>query len=142
MGKWRAPTRADHLRFCEVEGWTLVRDARGRSAGHHITYELMLPTGTRARTRISRPPDRTDYGPGIWAFILAEQLQVDEETFWRCVRDGVAPSRGQPPPDAEAIPLDVVGVLVRRVGLSEESVASMTRAEAIERVQAYWSGAT
>jgi hypothetical protein len=36
------PTRERHEQFCKVEGWDCVRDARGRTGTHHVTYELGL----------------------------------------------------------------------------------------------------
>ena len=53
--KHPAPTRADHRRFCAVEGWRVVRDATGRKARHHVTLELELEDGRTLRTRISHP---------------------------------------------------------------------------------------
>ena len=86
-----APTRQDHERFCATEGWTLVRD---------VTYELGLPDGGVLRTRISHPPDRSAYGPSLWSHVLRDQLDVSEQEFWACVRDGTRPARGVPDPAA------------------------------------------
>jgi hypothetical protein len=135
------PTRADHDRFCRIEGWNRVRDARGRTGSHHVTYELGLPDGRTLRTRISHPPDRTDYGPSMWSHILRDQLHVTEAEFWASVSEGTAPSRGRPEPD-EALPADLVHLLVNRVGLCEEEVGSMGKAEAIERLSYYWANET
>ena len=52
---------------------------------HHDNYELTLPDGEILWTRISHPVNRTDYGPGMWADILRDQLQVSEATFWDCI---------------------------------------------------------
>src|SRR3954469_23640834 len=93
---WPRPTRQDHEEFCRTEGWRPVRDARGRTGTHHITYEFDLPDGRVLRTRISHPPDRSGYGAAIWSHILRDQLQVSEAEFWRCVRDGTGPDRGAP----------------------------------------------
>lgn len=136
----RQPTRDDHDRFC-VEGWTEVRGARGRPVRHHKTYELTLPEGAVMRTRISRPVNRTTYGPSIWRHILSEQLKVGEDEFWACVNDGQLPRRGIPdaPAPDQSIPASLVHQLIHEVGLSEEEVARMTRAEAIERMKAHWS---
>jgi hypothetical protein len=76
VSDWPTPARADHAKFCENEGWRVVRDARGRTGTHHLTYELDLPDGRTLRTRVSHPPDRTDYGPSIWSHILRDQLAV------------------------------------------------------------------
>jgi hypothetical protein len=133
------PTRQHHARFCEVEGWELVRDARSRSGTRHITNELNLPDGTVARTLISHPLDRSDYGPAIWSHILRGQLQVDEAGFWTCVRDGIMPDRGEPKPPEEALPADVVYLLLTRVGLTETEVAALSKQAAIDRLQRYWA---
>jgi hypothetical protein len=132
-------TREDHDRFCKNEGWRQVRDARGRTGTHHVTYEFDLPDGRTLRTRISHPPNRTTYGPGIWSHILRDQLDVTEDEFWACVRDGVRPDRGVPELPAEAVPADVVYLLIHRVGLSEAEVAGMSRKDAIARLQQYWA---
>lgn len=136
---WPQPTRRDHQRFCEVEGWARVRDARGRTGTHHVTWELMLPDGRVLRTRISHPVDRTDYGRRLWSHVLRDQLDVSETAFWRCVRDGVAPLRSAPVAATRSLPADLVHLLVSRVGLSEAEVATMSRAAAIERLQRHWS---
>lgn len=91
------------------------------------------------RTQVSHPPDRTDYGKSIWAHILRDQLDVDEATFWRCVRESVKPSRGEVVPPAEALPLDLIRLLTTRVRLSEAEVAKMTRAQAIDAITEYWA---
>lgn len=139
MTAWPQPTRKDHETFCQTEEWCRVRDARGRTGTHHITYELDLADGTVLRTRISHPVDRSDYGPGMWKHILRDQLEADEPTFWSCVRDGVKPVRGTPQPSAEALPTDLVYLLISRVGLDEAEVAGMSKDEAIARLQRYWT---
>jgi hypothetical protein len=80
------PTRKDHQNYCLNEGWTQIRNARGKS-GHHVTFELTLPDGRVLRTRISHPPNRQTYGPSMWAHILRDQLHVSEDEFWACVRE-------------------------------------------------------
>jgi hypothetical protein len=129
------PTRQDHARFCEVEGWEPVRDVRSRSGTQHLTNELNLPDGTVARTRISHPVDRSEYGPASWSHVLRDQLQVDEASFWACVRDGIKPDRGEPKPREEALPADVVYLLLTRVGLPESEVAALSKQAAIDRLQ-------
>jgi len=135
---WPQPTRQDHDKFCGVESWTAVRDARGRTGTHHVTYELQLPDGRILRTRISHPPDRSTYGSSLWSHILRDQLGVTEEEFWACVRDGIKPGRGIPEAPPEAIAAELVHLLITRVGLAEREVAAMTKAEAVERLNRYW----
>jgi hypothetical protein len=137
---WPAPTRQNHQTFCEVEGWEQVRNARGKTSGHHaVTYEFQLRDGRMLRTRISHPPDGSTYGANIWSHILRDQLDVSEEAFLACVRDGVKPDRGEPEVPAEALPADLAHLLVTRLCLSSAEVAVMTRDEAIARMQEYWS---
>lgn len=136
--KWPAPTRDDHDHFCRAEGWRRVRDARGRSGTRHVTYELRLPDGRVLRTRVSHPVDRTGYGPELWKHILRDQLDVDEAAFWACVRDGTKPDRGVPEVPPQALPADLVHLLISRVGLTEDEVAKLDKAEAVARLERYW----
>lgn len=136
---WPRPTREDHERFCATEGWRRIRNARGGTGTHHVTYELDLPDGRILRTRISHPVDRTDYGKGIWAHVLRDQLHVDEATFWACVQQGVLPDRGTPAPPTAALPADLVHLLISRLGLDEAEVAGMSKEEAVARMQRYWT---
>lgn len=136
---WPAPTRADHEKFCRIESWTPIRDATGRTGTHYVTYEFALPDGRILRTRISHPPNRTAYGAGMWAHILRDQLEVDAATFWAAVRDGVKPPRGAAAQSAGSLPAELAFLLVNRVGLTREQIAGMSRAEAIERLNRYWT---
>lgn len=115
-----------------------MRDARGRSGTHHVTYELNLADGRVLRTRISHPVDRTCCGQSIWKHILRDQLDVAEPEFWSCVKDGVRPDRGAPTLPAEALPADLVHMLISRVGLAEAEVATLSRDEAIARLRRFW----
>jgi hypothetical protein len=137
MSEWPAPTRTDHERFCLIEGWTQIRDARGRQRGHHVTYEYVLPDGRILRTRISHPVNRNTYGPSLWSHILRDQLQVDEATFWAAL-EGVAPDRGAPAIVA-GVPAEIAVLLEQRVHLSSEEIAAMGRDEAIARLNRFWA---
>ncbi len=136
---WPQPTRADHEKFCRIEGWRQVRNARGNKGTHHLTFELDLPDGRILRTRISHPPDRTDYGAQLWQHILRDQLTVTEAEFWACVQKKAKPDRGGPPEPAPSLPADVVYQLLTKVGLTEDEVAGLTREQAIARLRQYWS---
>jgi len=136
---WPQPTRQLHEKFCQVEDWVPVRDARGRTGTHHVTYELSLRDGRVLRTRISHPVDRTTYGPSIWSHILRDQLAVTDVEFWRCVQEGVKPDRGEPEVPAEALPAELVYLLINRVGLDQATIAAMTKDEAVARLNRYWA---
>jgi len=136
---WPAPTREDHGAFCKADGWQPVRDARGKTGTHHVTYELELHDGRILRTRISHPVNRDTYGPSIWAHILRDQLDVDEAAFWGCVQDGTKPDRGEPELPAGALPADLVHLLLTRVHLTEAEIAAMSVDQAVARMQRYWA---
>ncbi|MEU1549294.1 cytotoxic translational repressor of toxin-antitoxin stability system [Nocardia sp. NPDC005745] len=136
---WPQPTRKRHEQFCEIEGWERIRDARGRTGTHHVTYELGLPDGRILRTRISHPVDRTSYGASLWAHILRDQLDVTADSFWECVLNDVLPNRGFPELPKASLPLDLVHLLIHRVGLTEDEIAQMSREEAIARIERFWT---
>jgi hypothetical protein len=138
---WPAPTRHDHEVFCKNEGWQPVRNARGGTGTHHVTYELHLH-GRILRTRISHPVNRDTYGTQIWAHILRDQLDVDQATFWACVQDGINPDRGVPAPPPEALPAELVHLLLTQVNLTEAEVAAMSKDEAIARMRQFWTTGT
>lgn len=139
MSRWPTPTRADHAKFCDTEGWRRVRDSRGRTGTHHVTYELDLDDGRTLRTRISHPPDRTDYGKSLWSHVLQDQLDVTGAEFWACVRDAKRPPRGASAPPRDSLPAEVVHLLVKRAGIPEREVAAMSREQAIERLNKFWA---
>ena len=132
---WPPATRDDHATFVRTEGWHPV------ASTHHDTYELTLHDGRVLRTRISRPPNRTAYGPSLWAHVLRDQLDITEQEFWACVRDGDLPDRGAPEPTdpSSAIPVEVVHLLVERVGLGHDEIARLGRDGAIARLNEFWT---
>jgi hypothetical protein len=138
--KGPAPTREAHDRFCRIEGWTLVRGARGKEVGHHVTYELPLLDGNILRTRVSRPVNRDTYGQDMWHHILRSQLAVDEGTFWACVNHSEVPDRSivRPIPTESALPLELAGLLKMKVGLSDAEVATMNKNTAVDRLNRFW----
>ena len=134
-------SRRQHVRFCELEGWDKVRNARGKPVRHHITYELTLPNGRVLRTRVSRPANAERYGPALWSTILNAQLCVTEAEFWDCVGNHVIPEREAAPAriPAGAIPATLAYQLIHTVGLTDTEVAGLTRDEAVARMNAFWS---
>jgi hypothetical protein len=117
-----------------------VKSSRGKTGTHHDTYELPLPNGDVLRTRISRPPDRSEYGSSLWSHILKDQLMVTETEFWGCVNDKQIPDRGtKARPDVDPIPTDVIWALLHRVGISESDIQAMTKEEAISRLTLFWT---
>jgi len=135
---WPAPSRDAHNRFCLVEGWKVVRDARGRKVGHHITYELTLANGHVLRTTVSRPPDRTTYSKDMWDHILHDQLHVEEAVFWACVQNGEKPDRGVRTEPVGTVPADLAYLLRVNLHLSDAEIGAMSREDAVSRMAEYW----
>jgi hypothetical protein len=130
-------SRRDHDRFCQIEGWEQVRNARGRT-GHHITYRLRLPDGRVLRTRISHPVNNDTYGPSLCGHIL-DQLEVTEPVFWACVDDQKLPDRGAAAAEApaNALPAQLAHQLVHDAGIPEAEVAQMDLPRAIQVMSEY-----
>jgi hypothetical protein len=125
-------------KFVEIEGWAAKGKARRSGAtGDHYQYTLTLTTGEVLATRISHGTGQYD-DPKLVASILRNQLKVTEEDFWRCVEHGVLPPRPQPPgPPVTGPVLDakLVRNLLRRVGLTQAEIATLSKAEAVARWQ-------
>ena len=140
MSRHPAPTRQLHERFCVVEGWAPVMDARGSAVSHHTTYKFGTPQGDVLRTRISHPVGRETYSSALWAHILRDQIRVTAAEFWACVQDGVLPDRGLPKIPDDALPLPLVARLVNELGLSRADIAGLTLPDAMARLAAQGDG--
>lgn len=131
-----------HRKFVETEGWEKKGTARGAGkTGDHYRYNLHLATGDVLTTRVSHGSGQIN-DPKLIAAIYRDQLAVSEESFWRCVKDGVLPPRPEPPttaPEGEALDAKLVRNLIRKVGLSEAEIATLTKAEAVGRWEEYLS---
>lgn len=137
--KRRVATRGDHESFCRAEGWERRTTARSKRGTHHVNFELALPDGRILYTRISHPVDRTDYGPSLFSHILRDQLQVTDDEFWDCIDHGVVPNRSKPAQPHESIPAEVAYTLIHRARIPEHDVRAMSRAEALERLSAFYA---
>lgn len=138
MSAYPPADRKAHQDFCETEGWSQRRSARGKKGQDHLKYELPLEDGRVLRTRISHPPNRTTYAPSMWAHILRDQLDVSEEEFWACVNDGALPERGSGTPKQPSLPLELVHNL-RKAGIADHEIAGMSLEEATARMTEIWS---
>lgn len=88
---------------------------------------------------MSHPPDRSAYGPALWSHILRDQLDVSESAFWSAVQDRVLPPRTVTTPAGETLPAELVVLLINRVGMTRGQLVTMSKAEAIERLNRYWT---
>lgn len=93
--------------------------------------------GRILRARISRSVDRSTYGPSLWGAILRDQLAVSVDVFWACVKDGILPDRGAPEVPPGALPLSLVIELTNTAGIPEETVAAMSKADAVQALSDY-----
>lgn len=135
----RVGSRRDHQRFCDIEAWTEVRNARGKPTQHHITYELRLGDGRILRTRISRPANANTYGRGLWSHVLDDQLQVTAAEFWECV-DHKRPPQRQPSmnPPATTLPASLAYQLVHALHMTSEEITGMTLERAGRLMAEHW----
>jgi hypothetical protein len=137
----RAASRRQHQRFCEIEGWAEVLNARGKPTQHHITYELLVGDGRILRTRISRPANTDTYGKSLWSHVLDDQLQVSSQAFWKCVDNKHPPDRTPPTDnrDLVVLPASLAYQLVHTLQLTNEQIEELTIEEAVQRMTEYWA---
>lgn len=137
----RPLTHADHRKFVETEGWTKKGTASSsKKTGNHFRYTLTLSTGDVLYTRISHGSGQLDDSKLVGE-IFRTQLGVSEEDFYRCVEKGILPPRPQTIPERPAEGLDAILVrnLIRKVGLSQNKVAKMSKAQAVAEWNKYLS---
>lgn len=72
-----APRFKDLKRYCDNNGWAMVRNT------DHWYYEKVLANGIVLRTRVSHAIHK-EIPKGIWEKILKKQLQISED-FWKGV---------------------------------------------------------
>lgn len=63
---YSAPTRRDHLRFCEIEGWNVVRSGTRRRSSYHETPRTRTPGRTHPAN-----PDISAFGYAVAQLDLA-----------------------------------------------------------------------
>lgn len=135
----RPLTHAAHRKFVETEGWTKKPNARGKKTGDHHRYTLQLATGDILYTRVSHGAGQLD-DPNTIAAVYRNQLQVSEEDFWNCVDNGVLPPRPQPEKadtPTESLDASLMRNLIRKVGLTPDQIAGMSKDEAVAAWQEY-----
>jgi hypothetical protein len=124
-------TFGDLRTFVERDGWAeepnLAR-ARART-GDHWRYRKDLADGTSLRTKVSHGL-RDEIGIDLFKHILRDQLHVTEERFWDVVRGRAGTVVDVPHPPTETVPGWLVQQLLFTVGIPEDAVRAMTRAEA------------
>ena len=69
------PKFRDVKRYCENNGWALIRNT------DHFYYEKVLLNGTVLRTKVSHALHK-EIPSHFWQRILKHQLQVTEDEFW------------------------------------------------------------
>lgn len=120
----------------------MVRGAKGKPVTHHITFKLALPNGDVLRTRISRPIDGKAYGEKLFSHILRDQLCVNKNEFWSCVRGRILPARGEQRDvlPKHALPLRL-SMELTRLGVDIQTMQTLDSASATELLaQLYQTG--
>lgn len=122
------PKWSDIRRFCERDRWD------PKKLTDHWRYTKKVGDRT-LRTRASFKPGTID-DPDLFAALLREQLAVDEDEFWRVIREGGPARRAQPAPSptAPVVQLDASTVLqLRNLGATPNDVRRLrSQAEAEE----------
>ncbi len=72
------PKFRDLKRFCDKNGWSMIRNT------DHWYYEKTTPDGTILQTKISHGTHK-EIPRHLWKHILSKQLKVSEEEFWKKV---------------------------------------------------------
>lgn len=138
MSRSSTATREQHDDFCNVEGWELVRGARGKPVRHHRTYKLLAPDGRVLRTRVSRPVNSTQYPKSMWAHILKEQLIVTDQEFRACVEEQILPDRSIPSGERPGLPYHLLQELQRTTGIEATEAVSYSETEAKQCIADHW----
>ncbi len=69
------PKFGDLKRYCEKDGWVLVRNT------DHWYYEKVLANGDLLQTKVSHATYKEIPGY-LWKWILKKQLKITEKEFW------------------------------------------------------------
>ena len=127
------PTNKQLRRFVEVEGWQDKDKASKKKNGDHDRYTFVTPRGEILYTRISHGKDEI-HNPGLFAHILRDQLQIDEDQFWAAVNDGIKPKRPSATIEVptEGVDYKLASNLIKRVGLNPQDLAGMSQAKATQ----------
>jgi len=121
------PQWSDIRRFCEQDRW------EPKKLTDHWRYTKKVADRT-LRTKASFKSGTID-DPDLFAAILREQLAVDEDEFWRVIRDGGPARRARPAPTpTPVVRLDASTVLqLRNLGATPDDVRRLrSQAEAEE----------
>jgi hypothetical protein len=70
------PKYRDLKRYCEKNGWVLIRDT------DHWYYEKTLADGSVLQTKISHAVHK-EIPFNLWKLILTKQLKISGDEFWK-----------------------------------------------------------
>lgn len=70
-----APKFRDLKKYCEKNGWVMIRNT------DHWYYEKVLADGTLLQTKVSHGVHQ-EIPANIWKLILKKQLKISEDEFW------------------------------------------------------------
>jgi hypothetical protein len=133
-----AASTREHLRFCNLDGWTELKGARGNGRDH-LYFTKELADGSVLRTKVSHGTNGKEYSKSLWRDILREQLGVPEAEFWQVLKERRPAERETvvAADDRELAPAWLVQCLLYTVGLREHEVAALSKTDA-EDLWAEW----
>jgi hypothetical protein len=124
------PRFGDLRRFCEIDGWSKKKGARGKT-GDHDRYIKQLGDGAILRTRVSHSNDQIG-NPDLWRHIWRDQFGLSsEDQFWTALRTGRPVAREAEVP--RGTPEWLIRRLIDTVGLSAEEAVGLSVEEATAR---------
>lgn len=128
----------EHTRFCQFDGWTQLKSARGVGRDH-IYFVKELPDGRTLRTKVSHGSKKAEYSAHLWKQIWSEQLALSsEDEFWRVLKERRPANRETTVEVArEEMPAWLAQCLLYTVGLRQDQIANMSLAEADQCWQDY-----
>lgn len=135
-----APTWDDVEAFLAADGWRRVPSReRGGKRQRHVFYEKVTEDGRLLQTHVSHSGRKT-ISPGRFAGILRYDLEVSKEEFWGCIRIGRPAQR---PVTLDEGPVEheswIVAVLAGELHMTADQIEALSRDEAKEILDDYWS---
>ncbi|MDE3075935.1 MAG: hypothetical protein KGJ86_10955 [Chloroflexota bacterium] len=129
----RPPTFDELREFFRIDGWESDR------VTDHDHWKKILPDGTTLRCHVSFAGGKS-MGQDRWRVILRTQLHLAEDVFWEALRFKRPVRRPAPiEPQTDHPDVWMIEVLTRQLRMARAEAAQLTRAEASERIEAYFS---
>jgi hypothetical protein len=121
----------EHTRFCQIDGWTQLKSARGVGRDH-LYFVKELADGRTLRTKVSHGSKKAEYSSHLWKQIWSEQLELaSEDEFWAALKERRPATREAAVAiKQEEMPAWLAQRLIHSAGMRQDQLAGMSLAEA------------